>query len=232
MSTAINLITRALRRGRVIGRDQTAAAEDAADALEALNALLDLWWNERLAVYRIVQEQFALVAGQASRTIGPGANFNTTRPVKLAAGSFIRRDGKDYPLTLFENREDYDAIFDKTIQGIPEAMFYDPAFPTGTIYFYYVPDAADALFLNSYKRLESLATLTEEVELPPGYDNLVVNGLAVERAPEYGKEAPASVQRAFVKAMAVLKRANSPAPLMSFGVPLSGHYDYEIESGA
>jgi hypothetical protein len=95
VATANDLITAALRRARAIGKDQVPTADEAADCLAELNRMLDEWWNDGLAVFQIKQENFALVANQASRTIGVGGNFNTTRPLKLLDGCFVRRNGVD-----------------------------------------------------------------------------------------------------------------------------------------
>lgn len=222
MTTATDIITRALRRARAIGRDQVASAEDSADGLVALNALLDLWWNERLAVFHILRENFPLVVGAASRTIGTGGNFNTTRPVKIVDGCSVRRAGMDYPVRVLTDRTQYDAIELKTTAGMPFCLFYDADYPLGTIYFYYVPDQADTIYLNSLARLQALAALNTQVLLPPGYEELLVNGLAIDRAPEYGRQALPSVQRAFGRAMRVLKRVNGDTPVLSIDSNLLG----------
>jgi hypothetical protein len=218
---------------RAIGRDQTASAEDSADGLVSLNALLDVWWNDGLTVYQIQQENFALVAGQASRTIGSGGNFNTTRPIKIVDGCFVRRNGTDSKVRVLENRAEYDAIPVKTTQGLPFALFYDPGMSTGTIYFYYVPDAADTIYLNSLKRLASLSALNTAVTLPPGYDQLIVDGLAIQLAPEYGLEAPASVLRSFAATRRVLEITNARVPVLETDpalLPRSAGYDINTDS--
>lgn len=221
MATANDLITRALRRARVLGMDQVPSAEVAADALAELNSMLDEWWNERLAVFHVLQENFALVAGQPSRTIGPGGNFVTTRPLELLDGCFVRRDGKDYNVTVLRDRSLYDNIVSKTgASGIPEYIFYDAAMPAGTLYFWPVPDQADQVYLNSPGRLQIVAALVTPMLLPPAYDGLVVGGLAIRLAPQYGLEAPPSVKNQFARTMRVIKRTNSTAPVMGFDAAL------------
>jgi hypothetical protein len=97
--TANDLITRAFRKGRVIGKDEVPAPDEAADALVDLNDMLDEWWIDKLAVFHINVEQFALVAGQQSYTMGAGGNFNTTRPVKVVPGSKYTLSNVDRQLT-------------------------------------------------------------------------------------------------------------------------------------
>lgn len=233
MATANDLITRALRRARVLGMDQVPLAEVAADALAELNSMLDEWWVDSLAVFHILQENFALVAAQASRTIGPAGNFVTTRPLELLDGCFVRRSGKDFGLVVLRDRVLYDQIVDKTITGIPECVFYDAAVPAGTLYFFPVPNQADQVYLNSPARLQSVAALVTPIVLPPAYDRLVVNGLAIALAPQYGLEAPPSVKTAFARTMRVVKRKNAPSLVMSIDSALLSvaRSNYNIRNG-
>jgi hypothetical protein len=228
VATANDLITAALRRGRCIGKDQVPTADEAADCLAELNRMLDEWWNDGLAVFQIKQENFPLVANQASRTIGVGGNFNTTRPLKLLDGCFVRRNGIDSWVTVLEDRTLYDGIGVKTATGLVKYVYYDPAMPTGTLYFYPVPDQADTIYLNSPARLQNVAALVTAISLPPGYDGLVLNGLAVREAPEYGLEAPASVVKVFGRAMRILKRTNTKRVVMQSDpalLPRTGYVD-------
>ena len=217
MTTANDLITRSFRRARILGKDEQPAPDEAADALAELNDLLDLWWNDKLAVFHTLQENFVLTAGSGSYTIGAGGNFNTTWPVKIEDGCFVRRSGVDYPVTVLTDRALYDRLSLKTtVQGIPEFLFYDRAYPLGTIKFFPVPSQADTIFLNSSARLQSLAALVTAISLPPGYNSLIVNGLAIALCPDYGMEAPASVVRAFGFAKRTLALVNYQLPVLGF----------------
>jgi hypothetical protein len=69
-------------------------------------------------------------------------------------------------------------------------VFYDPAYPLGTLYFYYVPDQADQVYINSWKRLQSGLALVTQISLPPGYEDLIVDGLGIKDAPGFGLSAP------------------------------------------
>ena len=232
MATASDLITRALRRVRAIGKDQVLTADEAADALAELNDMLAEWRNDGLIVFRIVQENFALVAGQASRTIGPTGNFATTRPLKILEGCFVRRSGVDHQVKVLDDRTLFDRWPVKTTQGLVEALYYDPTVTNGTLYFKPVPDAADTIFLNSPAPIHSTLTLVTTVSLPPGYDGLVVSGLGIRCAPEYGVEPPASVLRAFGRTMRSIKRTNTRGVVMSTDPALIGHTGYANIRGA
>jgi hypothetical protein len=229
MATARDLIRLAFRRGRIIGVDQTPTAAEENEALETLNDLLDSWWNERLSVYQLVQENFPWAAGNASRTIGSGGDFATTRPVRIT-GAFFRSGGVDYYARIATDRAEYDGITNKTTTGRPQLVFYDPAYPLGVLYAYPVPDVAYTAYIASHKRLESFAGAAEDVDLPPGYNRLIVNGLAIELCSDFGVAVPAQVASAFATAKATIKRANSPAPVMQVPSELLRH-DWDIITG-
>lgn len=232
MATANDLIYASFKRGRILGQDQTPTAGEASDALAALNRMMDTWWIDRLAVFQILQENFALVAGQSSRTIGVGGNFNTTWPVKIVDGCFLRRSGVDYPVKVIDDRTMYDRIMVKSNQGMPFTLFYDRAYPLGTIYFYYTPDAADTIYLNSWKRLQTFASLVTAVSLPPGYEDLIVDGLAIKLCPDYGLSAPKDVKDNFSTVKKALGQVNAPSLVMSIDQNLlPARAGYDIRTG-
>jgi hypothetical protein len=216
VTTANDLITRAFRRGRVIGKDETPAADEAADALAELNDMLDTWWIDKLAVFRILSEQFTLVVGQQTYTIGTGGNFNTTRPVKIVPGCYYTLNGIDRQLTVLTDRKSWDEIPYKSLSAPPQALFYDEAYPTGNVLFYPTPDVAYTVHINSWSRLQNIAGLTTAIALPPGYNSLIVNGLAIAICPEYGLEAPASVVRAFNRTYRLLSLVNYELPVLGY----------------
>lgn len=228
--TASELITRALRRARILGVDQAASAEDISNGFSLLNDLLDSWWLERLAVYREKQESFAWAAGNASRTIGTGGDFDTVRPVAVL-GAFFRVDNVDYPVTVLTDRAQYDSESLKSTQGIPAFLYYDPAYPVGTLYSYPVPNQAMTLYVNTQQRIGSFSSPGETVDLPPGYRGALIDGLAELLCSDYGIEPPAVLVKEARRTKAVLKRLNAPAPVLSIPGALMKPYHFDINRG-
>jgi hypothetical protein len=128
------------------------------------------------------------------------------------------------------DRDAWYRIADKTIQGIPDRLYYDPATPLGTINLYYAPGSTYTLYIGVLSPFTEVAALTDSLAYPPGYDEAIINGLAVRRAPDYGIEPPNSVVQLATSSLARLKRINSRTPQldtsevsgMSHG---SGSYD-------
>ena len=84
-TTAQTIINGALRLLQVASTDVVLTADEANDALESLNQMIDGWSNESLMLYHVQLEQFTCVPGLNPHTIGLGGNFNTTVPAHIEA---------------------------------------------------------------------------------------------------------------------------------------------------
>lgn len=209
MATALDLIKGAMRLIGAIESGETPSSEETSDGLSALNAMMDAWSIERLMVYQILQENFTLSAGTASYTIGSGGTWNTTRPTRIDSAFIRDSSGQDYPIEII-TKEQYDAIWLKTTQSLPEQLFYDPAYPLGTVYWYCVPDASYTAYINSWKQLQSFAGLTTVLALPPGYERAIKYNLALEIAPEYNRMPSAVLAQIANESKAAIKSMNAP----------------------
>ena len=206
--TANSMIVSALGKIQVLGIDANITAQEAADGLYDLNAMLDSWSIERGMIYQLQQTTHSWTANTASMTIGSGGDFNTTRPYRIEQdGVFFRdSDNQDYPVTVLP-RSAYDNIRDKTTGGsFPEYLFHDDGYPTRTLYAYPKPSQALTLYLGSWKPLQSFTVLTTAISMPPGYQAAIEVNLAIWSAPRYGAAAVAAASRLEKQAM-LLKKA-------------------------
>ena len=194
MTTALDMIKRAKRLNRSLGIGETLSAEDAADGLTALNAMMDAWSIQRLLVYQITEDSHTMVAGTASYTIGASGTINTTRPERIEPSCDVRLSGVDAEMAGWDE-SDYSAIADNTTQGRPCAVYMQRAAPLATLYFYPVPDAAYTLKLRSWKRMQTFSALTDALALPAGYEDAITYSLAERLAPEDGLEPSMTVVR-------------------------------------
>ncbi|MHB1326868.1 MAG: hypothetical protein ACYC2K_01580, partial [Gemmatimonadales bacterium] len=207
--TALTMLSSAMRKMQQLGADESPTAQEASDGLYAMNAMLDLWSIERLMVYQVQQASYSWSAGAASKTIGSGGDFDTSRPATISkVGNFFRdSNSQDHALTVLP-REYYDRLGDKTTgSSIPEYLFYDDGFPTRTLYAHPVPSETLTLYLNSWKALQAFSSLTTVLSLPPGYQVAIETNLAVFWAPEFGAAASNAVQTNGTSKMATLAKA-------------------------
>lgn len=227
MATANSIVTRSLRLIGVIQPGEALTAADEQTGLEALNGMMGSWANDRLLVYHLVQENFAL-SSASSFTIGPGGAFNTVRPVMIDGG-FIRESDQDYPLRVI-GRDDYDRISSKSTQDRPDRLFYDPSFPLGRVYFYPSPTGGTA-FLNMQKILQSFPAGITAVSLPPGYEEALAYSLAVRIAPEYGRPISQEVASVAVSTLAGIQRINAPDIVSRYDTEIVRRRHYDITQG-
>lgn len=215
MTTALELITSSMRLATILASGETPTADEAIDGLKSLNDILENWSTERLTMWQLDDQQFALVPGQASYTIGPGGNFSTTRPIRVSP-SFSRINGTDFPIQTWGMAE-YSQVTVKSIGGIPERMVYLNEYPLGQIILYPVPAAASTLFLSCDRVLATPALLSTALSFPPGYEKALRYTLAVNLCPEYGIEPSVIIQQIAASSKGDLKRANK--------IPVRAAYD-------
>lgn len=190
MTTARTIVKKALQKIGVLIKQEDPSADEANDALDALNAMLSSWSNDSMTIYARVWETFNLVAGDGEYTIGTGGDFNTSRPLTIVDG-YTRLVVDDYHLRVVSD-EVFAAIQNKTTPGRPEALNFDNAFPVAKIRLWPIPNVEYTLHIQSEKELSQF-TLDTTVSLPAGWERALIYNLAIDLAPEYGQDVPDSV---------------------------------------
>ena len=104
--------------------------------------------------------------------------------------------------------------------------------PDMEMYVYPVPTTAIEFHFISVEELSQPPALATTLVLPPGYLRALSYCLAVEVAPEYGVEAPPTVQRIAVASKRTLKRINNPDDILAMPYPLvASRQRFNIFSG-
>lgn len=215
MATPLSLITLALKDIEVLGVGQTAKSEDTNDAFTTLNQMIAEWNRKRWLVFRLVSTGFTST-GATSYTVGPGGNYNLSpRPARLES-AFLRQliqsppNQVDIPLELIQSREEYDRIRLKQLTSIPAYVFYDPGFPTGTLYPWPVPQTTIyQVFITTMAVLAAFATLTETVSLPAEYEAAIRYNLGARLLAQYGVPDKPAVLRQAKLSLNTLRQANA-----------------------
>lgn len=211
MATAQTLINRACRLNKVIQSGASASANQSADALEALNSMIDAWRNDRMMVYAMTDSPLTMVSSTSSYTVGTGGDLNIARPVKFE-DAYMRVGTTDTPVVMIGQIQ-YDGIPDKTVaSSIVTKAFYNPTITSslGTLKVFPVPNAANVLHLVYWVQLASIPTLGTTITLPPGYEEAIVTNLAVRIKMEYSDNIPPYLLKMASDALAGIKRINSP----------------------
>ena len=198
MATVQQLIDGALRLIGVIASGETPSAQESNDALGALNQMLLSWSAAGVPVYQVSRDTLSLT-GAASYTIGPSGAIPTARPVKLKSAQ-VSSGGVSVDVEIV-TAERWTRFKDRTLTGkFASELYYDGGFPLGTIALWPAPVTGGTLELYSLKPLTAFTSLSDTINLPPGYEHALRFALASVLAPEYGAtmspDATANAQQA------------------------------------
>ncbi len=226
MPSALEIVTKAMKIGGMLGQNETPSSSEASDGLVSLNDMLDSWDTDETYVFTIDSNTFPLVNGVYQYTIGQGADFDTDRPI-IFDSVVANLNGISYPLKQL-NAQDYaDIAYKANGTGIPEFYYCDFQFPIATIYLYGAPSSGLTLTIGKTQRLTQFADLTTQYTFPPGYNRLLNYGLAMEIAPEYGMTLTAEAQFIASESKANVRNRNLPEPIMKTEVGrITGVYGY------
>jgi hypothetical protein len=215
--SAGDIINGSLRLLGQLAEGETPSAETSADALLALNQMLDSWSTERLSVFATRDDIFTWPANAISRTYGPTGDFVGVRPIQLDDSTYFKdtQSGLSFNL-LFINQDQYNGIALKTVTSTyPQVMWTNMTYPDIEMYVYPRPTKDLEFHLVSVEALSQPATLATILAFPPGYLRAFRYCLAMELAPEFGVEPSMQVQRIAMVSKRTLKRINNPDDLMA-----------------
>jgi hypothetical protein len=229
--TTRDLIKGSLRLIGSIASGETSTAAEEADALSSLNDLLENWSIEGLLVYQNISETFPLVGGQAAYTMGLTGNFNTTRPIKIINASILYGQ-TEVPLKILTHQQWAEIETKSNQSNVPQVLYQSGSYPLDTINFWPVPTGSSSLVLYSLKPLAAFTSVNDVLNLPPGYARALRYNLAIELAPEYGRDPSAMVAMAAQESKADLKRQNiQPVFMVSDAVGLIQNKLFNINTG-
>lgn len=217
MASAGDLINGALRLLGVLAEGETPSAETSADALTAMNQMIDSWNSERLSIFNTQDQTFTWPADTITRTLGPTGDFVGNRPVLLDDATYYRDPTTNVSFGIkFINQQQYDGIAVKTVTSTyPQVIWVNMTFPNITMTIYPKPTRALEWHFISVEELDQPATLATDILLPPGYLRAFRYNLACELAPEFGVEPSRQVQRIAMVSKRNIKRINNPDDIMS-----------------
>ena len=214
-ATIRNLVTAAFRELGVAPLSGDLPAPLASLGLSTLNRVLDSWNAQHPAAFADLYSTFTLSANTNPHTIGPsGATWTLTqRPVEILSLS-VSPDGTVWVPIRLITREEYDA---HTVPGLtsayPSEAFYNPTWPSGSLYLWPVPTSAYSVELVSRRVLASVA-LSDAWSFPPGYEDALQKTLKEELTtmPMFSSSASQEQKDAARVARAVIFDGNETTP--------------------
>ena len=154
-------------------------------------------------------------------------DFKMARPLRIT-NAFTRINtqgsGLDYPIEIIDKTQ-YSRIGFKAISAPwPVAVWYNPTWPLGQLFFYQNPSGAGELHIYADLILSTVQDLTDEIVMPQGYSRFLKRKLARELAPEFGAIWTPDMERLTKEAEDNVKSLNSTPQEVS-------RYDGELTRG-
>ena len=157
-----------------------------------------------------------IYANPGTYTVTLSTNNGTAQQVITIAEPYevsINQQTLSIPLRKVDD-DDYSSIGLRGLRSTYPTVWYDNGnFPLRTLYFWPVPAQNWAVELWLWAPLNQDVDLDAELNLPPGYERYLRYKLALELAPEFGKEVPPNVVAIANEAEANVKRLNQQTPL-------------------
>lgn len=208
------LIRRTLRILGVLAAGSALDPSDAADGLVTLNGMVKSWQGQRLTLYVVEAHTYDLVSGQQDYTIGPGGDFDQTRPMTIERASIISYQNPSQPLEMaidpIFDVQQWQAVTTKNVtSALPVYVYYEPTFPLAKLKYFPIPyqqPLATRLYIPT--PLTQFADGTTDYNFPPVYEEAIVYQLARRLCIEYQKPFPQELMNMANEAIAVMKRTN------------------------
>jgi len=189
-TSANSIINGALRIVGAVAQGESPTSTMTTEALEALNMLVKAYQADGMPLWAIKEFPVPLTVSVNSYTIGVGATINTPKPLKVIDAYLHNTSTElDIPMRVI-TRQEYNMLGNKTSEGQPVQLFYEPLNTTGILHLYPTPDTASAAntqVVIVYQRpFEDFDSVNDEPDFPQEWFDALKFGLADRIATEYG----------------------------------------------
>lgn len=153
-------------------------------ARRSMRFMLADWATKDYHDFRIVQEQFTTVQGQAVYTAGVDFDITDTNLIDIL-DAVLERSGVDTPIIPW-SRADYLNIPEKSIEGRPDRWFVDKQRDQIVVTFWPVPEnSTDIITFNAVRKFEDSDTAADNADIPYHMYDAFAYGLAFRLAEKY-----------------------------------------------
>lgn len=215
--TAADLINDAARANGKLGPGRTLSASEQGDALRIFQRMIDAWTTERLMVFSLSRDVYTLIPGQGVVSIGPYGDWIAARPLKVESLGLVLtgvQPNVETPIKLATEGE-WQAIGVKDLTSPhPRVCSYNSGWPLAEFHFWPVPLEANDIAVYTWQQLASPAALESIVRFPPGYEQAIVDNLAVATCALFGRRPLPELVEAARESKARVKRSGHTSELM------------------
>ena len=214
--TTLSLITASMRLLKVVAAGELPTSDEANDALMAFQWMVDSWNADSLSIFTMSASDYPLALGKQAYTLGPGGDFNATRPSQIVGMSAILLNNPtnpvEVPIDLYTMTQWQTQVPVKNVPGtFPLVCYDDGGAPLRTLSFWPIPNSQpNNVRIYAWQSLVWPATLQTMLNFPPGYARAFVYNLALELAPQFGAQVHPAVAKIAVESLATVKTQNAP----------------------
>lgn len=208
------ILTLAGRAAAISGQGQTMPQDMTQTAFDALNAMIGQWAAKRWLVYHLVDSTVSPCTGAISYTVGPNGDFDlAARPTDIESAYVSMYHGTpqqiDTPLELVKAREDYNRVALKALATFPSILYYDNDYPLGRAYAWPIPTSLYSITITVKMPLVSFAAVSDDVTLPPEYQEALIYNLAARLRALYQLPVDPAVIALAKAALGTVRAANT-----------------------
>lgn len=137
-------------------------------------------------VYQITRTAWPLSGGVQTYTMGPGGDWDTTRPDRIEHASILSNTTpqKELPLDLRTVQQWQERAVKSTSSSLPREVYIDGGFPLRSLSFFPLPNQVLSAVLYAWQPFAEFADLTTAYCFPPAYLLALRWGLADALGPE------------------------------------------------
>lgn len=189
------------------------------EGLEIFNRMVGSWSTIKLNIFQELIASYSITGNQQTNTIGPGGQFNADRPVKIERVNLIITAGP--PATRRSvnllTPEDWAAKRVQNVNGPPLDVYDDYASPVSTLYWWPIPDKTYTVELFTWNQIPAATALTNQIHLPPGYEEAITYNLARRFATQFPAEANMTAEALKIarSALDAIQSRNTRSPRMT-----------------
>ena len=220
MTTVKDMIDSALRLAGILGEGTSLTYNEYADALYALNAMIDSWSTDKYKIFTTQRLSFPLVVNQQQYGLGIGGSFNAPRPARVDLVSMEIPTGVvgvpavEIPVNML-TVESWQTLTPKATPSLfPTDIYISNTAPINDLFVWPIPTAVNNIILYVWGLLPNYYNLTDIIELPKGYVHALEFNLCLMLCPEYGKEPLPAVMRNAAQSLNALANINHTTQLM------------------
>jgi hypothetical protein len=200
---ASTIITRALTDLGAVDPEGgiTPTTAQLTDGLQVLNFLVTSWIAHGMQVWCQKTGTYTLSNAVGNPTVGPGGTINIARP-ETVTKAWLRDTTQTSPIDIpvrVISRDEYNDMSQKTVSGVPNALFYDPQYDLpgansgasakGQMFLWPVPDTSVSTQYDLYfvytRPLQDFSATSDSLDFPQEWYDAVRWNLALSLGPSY-----------------------------------------------